>query len=387
MTSPQTAFDDAPGLECPAEPSVRILHLVGGRSDTGGVLSVLRSLQAAASRPGLEHNVWVDRQFRETRSPSLDYRRARFGVPETSSPLRLLGRALLASWEFLRARDDSYHVIHAHTRGALIVAWLFSVWRRRPVVFTNHNYARWRALYRWFAKRKRIHTVMLTPAMARYYGIPPDAPRVSLISACFDDRFLGHRLAERDNTEPLRLIGVGSLTSWKKWDLVIDALAARPAASGRLELHVFGPVLPFAESERFAAQLERKVRDLNLSDRVFFHGETHDVLTELRRASWFVLPSNNEPCSVALMEALALGLPALVSRSGGSVDLVAPGCGIHFEVGSSEDLGRALDDILNDRVQLREPAEIRRSVAARCASQVALEYEALYGRIAGLTTE
>jgi glycosyltransferase involved in cell wall biosynthesis len=366
---------------------LRILHLVGGHSDTGGVLSVLRSLQAAASRPGLEHSVWVDRQFRETRSPSLDYWRARFGLAETSSQPRLLGRALLASWEFLRAQDDSYQVIHAHTRGALIVAWLFSLWKRRPVIFTNHNYARWRFLYRWFAKRKRIHTVMLTPAMARYYGIPSDAPRVSLISACFDDRYLADRLAERDNTEPLRLVGVGSLTSWKKWDLVIDALAERPATSGRLELHIFGPVLPFAESERFAAQLRRKVRELGLSDRVFFRGETDDVPGELRRASWFVLPSSNEPCSVALMEALALGLPALVSRSGGSVDLVAPGCGIHFEVGSSEDLGRALDDILNDRVQVHGAADIRRSVAARCASQVALEYEALYRRVADLAAK
>ncbi len=361
-------------------PALRVLHLVGGRSDTGGVLSVLRSLQSARSRPALAHVVWVDRGFRETREPSLDYRYARYGIPETDSHWRLALRAIPAVLCLLfLLRRESFDVLHAHSRGTLIVAWLASLWARRDVVFTNHNYAKRRGLYRWFARRKRIYSVVLTPNMARYYGIDPRSRRVSVISACFDDAFLDLELVE-PRAGPPKLVGVGSLTGWKRWDLLVEAIADLGPTSS-LELHVYGPVLPFAESERFAADLERRVDELGLAERVFLHGAVDDVPRRLREAHWFVLPSRNEPCSVALMEALALGLPALVADSGGSPDLVGPRSGVAFKTDDRAHLRQVLEEIVSGRVSRGTPASIRESVVERSASRVAEAYEALYRKI------
>ena len=49
---------------------------------------------------------------------------------------------------------------------------------------------------------------------------------------------------------------------------------------------------------------------------------THQVADVVAAADWFVLPSTHEPCSVALIEALALGVPVIASASGGNVDIV-----------------------------------------------------------------
>ena len=48
-----------------------------------------------------------------------------------------------------------------------------------------------------------------------------------------------------------------------------------------------------------------------VTDQVQLKGSTNQVNEKLQAADLFITPSTNEPCSVALMEALALGQPAL----------------------------------------------------------------------------
>ena len=92
-----------------------------------------------------------------------------------------------------------------------------------------------------------------------------------------------------------------------------------------------------------------------------------------------MLPSTNEACSVALIEGLALGLPALVSASGGSVDIIANGKnGLLFAPENSADLAAKLRSIVAGETVLLHPAEIRETVRSRSASVVASEYEKLY---------
>ena len=102
----------------------------------------------------------------------------------------------------------------------------------------------------------------------------------------------------------------------------------------------------------------------------------------LREADWFVLPSTNEPCSVALIEALALGVPALVSESGGNVDIIRDGVtGLLFEPESPEDLAAKLRLILYSKVKAAPPMEIRASVRLRSATNVGRQYLALYRQL------
>ena len=366
------------------EHPLKILHLTGEREDAGGVLSVIRNLRNASAGDGWKHVVWVNQAYKETRQPALEYRYSRAAQAESNSRWRLLWQAIPATRELLALlQAEHYDVVHAHSRGALPVAILFSRRAKRPALFTNHNYARQTGLYRWAAKSKRLHTALLTPNMAKHYGLNAPNGRIRTISACYGDEFLQLPLAERRGfrspNRSLRLIGIGSLIGWKKWDLLAEAIRRLPEAlQKKIQCNIWGPTLQLPESRAFAASLRQKIRQCGLDAQVRLCGPSADVAAELLQSDLFVLPSSNEPCSVALMEALALGLPAIVSNSGGCPDIVKPGCGLLFRPDDPQSLKQCLEKAILAPDEFKPPTNIRDSVRHRCASQVFQAYQKVY---------
>jgi len=363
---------------------MKILHLDGGSEDTGGVLSVLRNLQSASVPHGLEHAVWVNDQFTERRSPTLDYRRSPHACGDDASHWKLFLQARRAFPDVQRLlAEEKFDLVHAHTRGALLLAVKIAARLKRSVIFTNHNYARRRWLYAWAATRPRVHSVLLTPNMARHYGMEICPPRVSLVSATCADDFFTAPLVQRTDGKALRLVGVGSLVRWKNWHLVIEALALLGIAErGRIQFRLWGPVPNEPAAQAYAEELRRAVKEHGLETQFEFSGPTNSIREALSDADWFVLPSTNEPCSVALIEALALGLPAIVSASGGSPDIVQDGrTGLLFAPDSTASLAARLRQILSGEAEIQPPEKIRDSVRSRSALVMTAEYAALYRRI------
>ena len=150
--------------------------------------------------------------------------------------------------------------------------------------------------------------------------------------------------------------------------------AAAPAAAATLTVSAADP-----DAARFAAELAESISARRLGEFVQLHGPTNDVPTRLSSADWFLLPSTNEPCSLALLEALAQGMPAIVSRSGGNVDIVQTGSsGLFFESDDPVSLARQLEAIAAGTVQSGSPESLRHGVRRFAASQVALAYRQLY---------
>ena len=365
---------------------LKILHLTGEREDAGGVLSVIRNLQNASAADGWKHAVWVNQAYKETRQPSLEYRYSRAAQAESENRWRLLWQAIPATRELLNLLGaEHYDVIHAHSRGALPVAMLFSQWTKRPALFTNHNYARQTGLYRWAANRKRLHTILLTPNMAEHYGLNPKKQngRIRIISACYGNQFLQLPLAERRGfrspNRSLRLTGIGSLIGWKKWDILTEAIHLLPESlQKKIQCNIWGPTLQLPESRAFTIELRQKIRQCGLESQLRLCGPSADVAAELLQSDLFALPSSNEPCSVALMEALALGLPAIVSNSGGCPDIVKPGCGLLFQPDDPQSLKQCLEKAILAPNEFQPPENIRDSVRHRCASQVFQAYQKVY---------
>ncbi|MBT5705749.1 MAG: glycosyltransferase family 4 protein, partial [Verrucomicrobia bacterium] len=177
----------------------------------------------------------------------------------------------------------------------------------------------------------------------------------------------------------IKIIGVGSVIGWKKWDLVVEAIRRLdPALQKRIEFNIWGPTLQFPEAIAFADRLKKSIKQHHLTSVVHLRGSTTDVVGELHNSDLFILPSTNEPCSVALMEALALGLPVIVSESGGSVDIIKKGCGLHFKVDDPDSLKASLERAIDAPDQFRLPEEIRETVRERCATRVFGLYQTLY---------
>jgi glycosyltransferase involved in cell wall biosynthesis len=373
---------------------MKILHLTGEIEDTGGVLSVIRNLQEASHSLGCSHYLWVNQCFDQKRLPAIDLRFSRNIRPELPGHVKLLWHAIPAWLELNQLlRTESFDVIHGHTRGAFLVTLLLAAVQRKPVVFTNHNYANRTGMYRRASRFKHFFTVLLTPNMARHYGMIVAPPKISLISDCSSDRFFSESLVRSCSKtlsgDSLKLVGVGSLVRWKGWHWLIQAVSRLPEdLRRRIDLVIWGPTLNSAESRAYESELKGMIQEWNLGGQIRLGGNNPNVKSVLREAQWFVLPSTNEPCSVALTEALALGLPALVSRSGGNVDIIESGRnGLFFTNGDSDDLAARLQDILTGKASCSSPEDIRESVRPYSAMAVARKYMDLYEQIGRLQTQ
>jgi glycosyltransferase involved in cell wall biosynthesis len=372
-----------PSLNEPVPPAQRlaVLHLTGARADDGGIFSVIRALQEATVDT-VRHQVWVHSGFRQIRKPALVTIGNPHAIDESPSHLRLLIGAL-RSWPGLRRllESESETVVHAHTRGALPLAvWLS---RHRPVLFTQHAYARRTGLYRAAVRLPGMRTVLLTPNMARHYGIAESPGRVEILSACYGDHWRAFPLpASRPSLtgRRFRLVGVGNLVRWKRWDVLVDAIAALPATvREKLDCEIWGPTPPDADARAFEAELRDQLQRNALEPCLRFSGPTSSPMEVLKTADAFVLPSTHEPCSVALMEALACGLPVIASRSGGNIDIVRDGStGLLFEPGNVSDLSAKITALIEGSVSLACPVAIRESVVDRSATVVGAAYLRLY---------
>lgn len=176
---------------------------------------------------------------------------------------------------------------------------------------------------RWlsrFAQRIFAVSAQLREDLARYVGIP--AARIDVLHNGVDlERFRGGDAAAaraRLGVAAGALVvgSVGRLARVKDYDLLLRAVAAL----GDPRVHA---VLVGDGPER--AALQARADALGLADRVHFTGHRDDVAALLPGFDLFVLPSLSEGQSNTLLEAMAAGLPVVVSDAGGNPEIVRDG--------------------------------------------------------------
>jgi len=162
---------------------------------------------------------------------------------------------------------------------------------------------------------------------------------------------LGDLTARREtlrlSSEEIVLVAVGRLAEIKNYNMLLEAFARAVK-----ELPVLRLVMVGDGPER--AKLEATAMHLGLSDRVHFLGARDDVREWLALSHVFVLPSLYEGISIALLEAMAAGLPAVATQVGGNPEVVTDQQnGILVESGDVEGFARALVVLARDEA-LRE---------------------------------
>jgi phosphatidyl-myo-inositol dimannoside synthase len=102
---------------------------------------------------------------------------------------------------------------------------------------------------------------------------------------------------------------------------------------------------------------EAHTRALGINERVRFLGYVprEEIAAHYAAAHVFVLPSYNEGMSVATLEAMAAGLPLIVTRTGGMAELVAEGVnGVTFDWADVDTLTAHLRRLAADRSRARQ---------------------------------
>jgi glycosyltransferase involved in cell wall biosynthesis len=133
---------------------------------------------------------------------------------------------------------------------------------------------------------------------------------------------------------PQRIICVANLKAGKGHHLLLSAFAHLHTPRLLLLLAGTGPLQP-----HLAAQAQH----LGISSRLRFLGQRHDIPQLLQKSDIFVLPTEAEGMSNALLEAMACGLPCLTSDLPVNQELIQPEhTGLLFAKKDLESLTKAL---------------------------------------------
>ena len=92
--------------------------------------------------------------------------------------------------------------------------------------------------------------------------------------------------------------------------------------------------------------LKKKTKQLKLEDKVIFAGFRNDVREIYHIADMFIFPSKREGLSVALMEAMASGIPCIASNIRGNVDLINNKSYL-FKLNNQESVNNKIQQLLN----------------------------------------
>jgi len=159
-----------------------------------------------------------------------------------------------------------------------------------------------------------------------------------------------------DNPSKGKIVSVGRLHPQKNYPMLIRAFAAFCKSNPNYRLHIYGRG---AEQNR----LEQLVTALQLEDRVVFEGFCDDMGAALSDAEMFVLSSDYEGLSNALIEAMMMGLPCISTACTGSDELITDGeNGLLVPIGDEDSLCAAMRRLADDpsfRAQLAYNARIR----------------------------
>jgi glycosyltransferase involved in cell wall biosynthesis len=174
--------------------------------------------------------------------------------------------------------------------------------------------------------------------------------------------FLPNPLAAAPSSEAIvftapTVITVGRLVEQKGIDVLVDAWAKVAAAlpDWRLALVGDGPL---------TGELKERARKLDIATSIDWIGHVSDPFPYLRGAKLFVMTSRFEGTPNALLEAMACGLPAVVSdASPGPCELIGDGDDAAGLIVPVEDAGATADAII--RLARDETLRRRFALAAR----------------------
>jgi glycosyltransferase involved in cell wall biosynthesis len=144
--------------------------------------------------------------------------------------------------------------------------------------------------------------------------------------------------AEARAADPFIFFWAGRLEHVKGIDLLLEAAKILAEKAER------SFVIRLAGKGSCRRELERQAKKLKVKDRIRFLGRLSrdEMLKELQGASCFVLPSRYEAFGVALIEALATGLPVIATASGGPDHLVTRDNGLLIDRDDAKALAWAM---------------------------------------------
>lgn len=186
----------------------------------------------------------------------------------------------------------------------------------------------------------------------RYVDWGLDEKRMTVIENGLDiEEPSDPRALSRPGSRRARFAFFGQMTPFKGVDVLLDAVTRIPESvwGDDARLMIFGGNLE-RQPEDYQATIKQLME--RAGSRVRFYGSYHnsEMPRLIQSADWIVIPSiwwENSP--IVIQEAFFHGRPLIASNVGGMAEKIRDGVdGLHFRVGSAEDLADRLVEALSE---------------------------------------
>jgi len=151
---------------------------------------------------------------------------------------------------------------------------------------------------------------------------------------------------------------------WKGHELLLQALSTIKEELPDFRLLVVGKDDPGSlpkGSRSYLAVLKEKAVELGIGQQVIFTGPRSDIQAILAASDLYTMPTLEEPCALAILEAMAMKKPVVALDSGGTREVVEDGqSGLLSAPGEREQLAENILSLVNDPVRRRRMGEYAR---------------------------
>lgn len=204
-------------------------------------------------------------------------------------------------------------------------------------LYTNIEHPTW---WQWLSLVVDQATAIVTVSSSLAADLASEFPRAKAKTVVIPDTFDVARFTYVDRAPhggPARLLSVGRLSAEKGFAVLVSALVRAHAHGLDFHARIVG-------GGAEAAHLAQAVRDAGLGAKVELMGALRgpQLAEQYAWADAYVQPSLREGFGVAIVEALATGLPVVATDSGGPSDIVTADIGLLVAPGDPDALADAI---------------------------------------------
>ena len=252
-------------------------------------------------------------------------------------------------------RSHRIEIVHAHAaRDYHLAALAVRLASRGRLVLTRHALFPLRRINRpLLSGAERVIAVSQAVAESLRRNSVIEFSKITVVHNGIDtDRFaLAAAAAHRGGGDlPIMVGTVGHLAPIKGHDLFVRAAALIAGRRRGVHFVVIGE--DKSPQMGYRRYLETLVAELGLGEIVSMPGWHDDMATVLSSLSLFVSAARSEPFGLAIVEAMAAGLPVVATASEGASEIIEDGItGKLVSADDSEALAKAITDLLDDPLE------------------------------------
>jgi glycosyltransferase involved in cell wall biosynthesis len=280
------------------------------------------------------------------------------------------------------------NVIHAHMWPASLYSSLCGRLLGIPVICTFHSNYNLESWYERFSLRLTYwacsRIAMVCQHQVKHFGFSEHSSKCLVVhnGVVVPEEVEARALSQREVTKgDLKLdpqsqviTFVANLRPVKGHSILLEAFRRLSEANSSLRLLLVG-------DGPLSGSLQEQCKAFGLSSKVLFLGAREDVLDLLAMTDVFVSSSFSEALSMAIIEAMTMGLPVVATDVGGNGELIDHGVnGLLVPHGDPRAFAEALLSVLKDRERAARMGAEAKVKARKCfgARRMVEQYGELY---------